>query len=193
MAIELDRIGWEDAPSEQTPLDSGNLKQMENNVEKAINAAITSLQNKKSTILTAYNSEDHTYNHTGSNRDLVEPILLGSFDGYGGGYLTYENNGITIGPGVKHVNIKASAIIRLTNSNQNGDIYISIRKNGNNIGESNFYQTGYAPFSYCMFRNYVPVEEGDHIQLYLQGANMDINILSDANIRKTQISVEFVD
>lgn len=37
MAIELDRIGWEDAPSEQTPIDSGNLKQMENNTEKAIN------------------------------------------------------------------------------------------------------------------------------------------------------------
>lgn len=37
MAIELDRIGWEDAPSEQTPIDSGNLKQMENNAEKAIN------------------------------------------------------------------------------------------------------------------------------------------------------------
>lgn len=36
MAIELDRIGWEDAPSEQTPIDSGNLKQMENNTEIAL-------------------------------------------------------------------------------------------------------------------------------------------------------------
>lgn len=37
MAITLNRIGWEDAPSEQTPIDSGNLKQMENNTENAIN------------------------------------------------------------------------------------------------------------------------------------------------------------
>ena len=37
MAIELNRIGWEDAPSEQTPIDSGNLKQMEQNTEDGIN------------------------------------------------------------------------------------------------------------------------------------------------------------
>ena len=36
MAITLNRIGWEDAPSEQTPIDSGNLKQMENNTENAL-------------------------------------------------------------------------------------------------------------------------------------------------------------
>lgn len=43
MAIELERIGWEDAPSEQTPIDSGNLKQMENNTEDAINKAINQI------------------------------------------------------------------------------------------------------------------------------------------------------
>lgn len=43
MAIELNRIGWEDAPSEQTPIDSGNLKQMENNTEDAINEAINQI------------------------------------------------------------------------------------------------------------------------------------------------------
>lgn len=44
MAIELNRIGWEDAPSEASPIDSGNLKQMENNTEDAINKLETKLQ-----------------------------------------------------------------------------------------------------------------------------------------------------
>ena len=43
MAITLNRIGWEDAPSEQTPLDSGNLKQMEQNTEDGINEAINQI------------------------------------------------------------------------------------------------------------------------------------------------------
>ncbi len=37
---ELDRIGWEDEPSEKTPIDSGNLKQMENNTEKYVKEEI---------------------------------------------------------------------------------------------------------------------------------------------------------
>ena len=148
---------------------------------------------KRHTILTAYNSEDHTYNHTGSNRDLVEPILLGSFEGSENEHLTYENNGIKIGKGVNHVNIKATAIIRLANNDQRGDIYVSMRKNGNNIGESNFYHQGYAPYSYSLFRNYLEVKEGDIIQLYIQGADMDINILDNPDIRKTQLSVEVAD
>ena len=40
MKVELERIGWEDEPSEETPIDSGNLKQMENNTENAINKAV---------------------------------------------------------------------------------------------------------------------------------------------------------
>ena len=36
MAVELKRIGWKDEPSEDTPIDSGNLKQMENNTQEAI-------------------------------------------------------------------------------------------------------------------------------------------------------------
>ena len=37
MPITIQRIGWEDEPSEATPIDSGNLKAMEDNTEKAIN------------------------------------------------------------------------------------------------------------------------------------------------------------
>ena len=34
MSIQLDRIGWKDEPSTDTPIDSGNLGKMEDNTEK---------------------------------------------------------------------------------------------------------------------------------------------------------------
>lgn len=37
MPISMQRVGWEDLPSEVTPIDAGNLKAMENNAENAIN------------------------------------------------------------------------------------------------------------------------------------------------------------
>ncbi len=36
----LKKVGWKDEPSEETPLDSGNLKALENNVEECIEANI---------------------------------------------------------------------------------------------------------------------------------------------------------
>lgn len=49
MAINLDnitinRIGWKDDPDTSTPLDSGNLKEMENNAESGINELKTNVQ-----------------------------------------------------------------------------------------------------------------------------------------------------
>lgn len=41
MSIKLERIGWEDEPSTKTPIDSGNLKKMEENAQ----TVITELEN----------------------------------------------------------------------------------------------------------------------------------------------------
>ena len=57
MSIELDRIGWEDEPSTKTPIDSGNLKKMEENTQKAITELETNL---KETILYEAVSEKGT-------------------------------------------------------------------------------------------------------------------------------------
>lgn len=46
MAVELKRIGWKDEPSEDTPIDSGNLKQMENNTQEAITEVENTLLEK---------------------------------------------------------------------------------------------------------------------------------------------------
>lgn len=42
--IIIDRIGWKDDPDTSTPLDSGNLKEMENNSEAGINKLKSNVQ-----------------------------------------------------------------------------------------------------------------------------------------------------
>lgn len=42
--ITINRIGWKDDPDTSTPLDSGNLKEMENNAESGINELKTNVQ-----------------------------------------------------------------------------------------------------------------------------------------------------
>lgn len=42
--ITINRIGWKDDPDTSTPLDSGNLKEMENNAENGINELKTNVQ-----------------------------------------------------------------------------------------------------------------------------------------------------
>lgn len=186
MAIELNRIGWEDAPSEQTPLDSGNLKQMEQNTEDAINE----LDDKKTANMTTYYGKGQVYSHGASVS--AERIWMDKYVGDGKGYLTKGVDGVLIEAGVNHVNIKAMATVRLNSANQAGDVQVSIRKNGTILAIANFFHSGFGPFSYAPFSNYVEVKEGDLIQLYIEGAN-DLNVIDDPNFRYTQLYVEVVD
>lgn len=59
MSIVLDRIGWEDEPSTNTPIDSGNLKKMEDNAEKGINELEKNLK-WKSVDLNLSNNQSYT-------------------------------------------------------------------------------------------------------------------------------------
>lgn len=190
MAIKLDRIGWEDAPSEQTPIDSGNLKQMENNAEKAINQLLKLL----STNMTLYNKSSHTYNHTGGNANLEEPIVFDYSSGNPNELLFKQNWGIKIGAGINHINVKANVLIRLGQNNQSTDIFVTIRKNGEKLSEGNFFQSGLGPWTYHIYSEYLEVQEGDLIELWLAGSNADINVLDGGeDIRQTQLTVEVVD
>lgn len=145
------------------------------------------------TNMTIFYGTNHVYNHTGGNANLEEPILLDQYYGNHGDYLTYENNGIKIGPGIKHINILANAVARLDNSGQAGDTYVTIRKNGQKIAESSFFNNGFAPFTHNLFANYIEVKEGDLIQLYIAGSNIDINIVNDSTNKQTQLYVQVVD
>lgn len=149
--------------------------------------------NKMQVNMTLYNKNGHTYNHTGSNANLEEPIVFDYSRG-NGNLLSKQNYGIKIGAGINHVNVKANALIRLDDSNQNTDVYITIRKNSNKLAEGNFYQTGFAPFTYAIYSEYLEVQEGDLIELWLAGSNADINVLDGGeDIRQTQLTVEVVD
>lgn len=144
--------------------------------------------------MTLYNKYTHTYNHTGDNANLEEPIVFDYSSGNPGNLLSKQNWGIKIGKGINHINVRANALIRLDNSNQNTDVYVTIRKNGNKFAEGNFYQTGFAPFTYAIYNKYLEVKEGDLIELWLAGSNADINVLDGGeDIRQTQLTVEVVD
>ena len=149
--------------------------------------------NKMQVNMTLYNKNSHTYNHTGSNANLEEPIVFDYSKRNYGDLLSKQNYGIKIGAGVNHINVKANALIRLDNSNQNTDVYITIRKNGNKLAEGNFFQTGFSPFTYHIYSEYLEVQEGDLIELWLAGSNADINVLDGGeDIRQTQLTVEVV-
>lgn len=93
------------------------------------------------TNMTLYHNTNHVYNHTGSNATLEEPIIFDYSSGNPGDLLSKQNWGIKIGAGVNHINVKAYSVIRLDSSQQNSDVYITIRKNGNKLAESSFYHT----------------------------------------------------
>ncbi|MFR7544530.1 MAG: hypothetical protein ACLUWN_01080 [Clostridia bacterium] len=146
---------------------------------------------KRKANMTTYYGKSQIYNHLSSN--IEERVWMNKYEDNGIGYLSHGTDGVLIEKNVKHINIKANALVRLNNNDQNGDVFISIRKNGISIAEGNFYQQGYAPYTYSIFRNYVEVKEGDLIQLYVAGQNMEINILDSENSRSTQLYVEVVD
>lgn len=47
----LKKVGWKDEPSEETPIDSGNLKAMENNAEKCIEENMNELITSRSDLI----------------------------------------------------------------------------------------------------------------------------------------------
>ncbi len=149
---------------------------------------------KMKTNMTLYNKNSHTYNHTGSNANLEEPIVFDYSSGNPGNLLSKQNLGIKIGAEVHHINVKANALIRLALSNQSTDIYVTIRKNGEKLSEGNFFQSGQGPWTYHIYSEYLEVQENDLIELWLAGSNADINVLDGGeNLRQTQLTVEVVD
>ena len=66
MAVELKRIGWKDEPSEDTPIDSGNLKQMENNTQEAITEV-----EKKDILAVGFNGDTSITSSNWQQKDLV--------------------------------------------------------------------------------------------------------------------------
>lgn len=64
MAFSLDKIGWKDEPSTDTPIDSGNLGKMEENTEKFVN--------KKTDGVSIYDNSSGTSENFKISQDLSD-------------------------------------------------------------------------------------------------------------------------
>lgn len=163
MAIELNRIGWEDAPSEQTPLDSGNLKQMENNTEDAINEAISQIESKMNNIISV--SFNNNYSMSSSNWQQVE-LVFDKIVGQIGNLLKLENGKIKIGKGIKKV--KAS-FQTSTKALANDTFYsVNIKINGNSVASNEGKKVSDPQnWSFVIAPVLIDVEENDEISVSL--------------------------
>lgn len=144
---------------------------------------------KGKTNMTIYTTSEQSYSHTGGNIYLQEPLRFQARRGNPSDKLTFETNGIKIGAGINHINVKG--IITFTHSESDGrPIYLYIRKNGVIVSTQVMYMQTTQPYSITIFKDYIEVEEGDLIQLYVA---MDNSNFITSGSTDNQLTVEVVD
>ncbi len=162
MAVELKRIGWKDEPSEDTPIDSGNLKQMENNTQEAITEV------EKKPILKARINRQKLQT-SGSYGKAT--ISLGTVDINNDNekeYLALNNNAITISGEAKlvKVDVFTGGIGFFGNA---GDKAVMLQKNGKTVEAS--YQSNDTGYNTVCISTYLSVSNGDKISIVLESQN----------------------
>ena len=106
------------------------------------------------------------------------------------GKLTFESNGIKIGKGIKHINVKGIATI-VHHESDGRTCFLYIRKNGNIITTNKFrMQEAEQPYTLQVNAEYMEVKENDLIQLYVAMDNSNFRTESDST---NQLSVQVVD
>lgn len=144
---------------------------------------------KIKTNMTIYTTSEQSYSHTGGNIYLQEPLRFQASRGNPSDKLTFETNGIKIGAGINHINVKG--IITFTHSESDGRlVYLYIRKNGVIVSTQVMYMQTTQPYSITIFKDYIEVEEGDLIQLYVA---MDNSNFKTSGSTDNQLTVEVVD
>lgn len=144
---------------------------------------------KGKTNMTIYTTSEQSYSHTGDNIYLQEPLRFQASRGNPSDKLTFETNGIKIGAGINHINVKG--IITFTHSESDGRlVYLYIRKNGVIVSTQVMYMQTTQPYSITIFKDYIEVEEGDLIQLYVA---MDNSNFKTSGSTDNQLTVEVVD
>ena len=144
---------------------------------------------KIKTNMTIYTTSEQSYSHTGGNIYLQEPLRFQASRGNTSDKLTFETNGIKIGAGINHINVKG--IITFTHSESDGrPVYLYIRKNGVIVSTQVMYMQTTQPYSITIFKDYIEVEEGDLIQLYVA---MDNSSFKTSGSTDNQLTVEVVD
>lgn len=144
---------------------------------------------KRKTNMIIYTTSEQSYSHTGNNIYLQEPLRFQGSRGNPGDKLTFETNGIKIGAGINHINVKG--IVTFIHSESDGrPVYLYIRKNGNISSTQIMYMQTTQPYSITIFKDYIEVKEGDLIQLYVA---MDNANFKTAGSTDNQLTVEVVD
>jgi hypothetical protein len=144
---------------------------------------------KGKTNMTIYTTAEQSYNHTGANIYLQEPLRFQGSRGNPSDKLTFETNGIKIGAGINHINVKG--IVTFTHTESDGrPVYLYIRKNGSIISTQIMYMQTTQPYTIAIFKDYIEVQEGDLIQLYVAMDNANFKTEKSAD---NQLTVEVVD
>lgn len=190
--ITIDRIGWKDDPDTSTPLDSGNLKAMENNAEDGINqlksnvqTAVTEIETKmKKNIITAYSTKNQKGVSNSTTVTLTESISVGD-------KLTLQNNAIVIGRGISKV--KVSGVIYFENITD-AQIYLfpKIMQNDNTL-LAPIVSKASNQFEAVVFAEaLVEVIEGDKFTLNVGDVN-NLKVDIKGNRNATYLTVEVVE
>ena len=141
------------------------------------------------TNMTIYTTTEQSYSHTKGNIYLQEPLRFQASRGNPSDKLTFEQNGIKIGAGINHINVKG--IVTFTHSESDGrPVYLYIRKNGNISSTQIMYMQTTQPYSITIFKDYIEVKENDLIQLYVAMDNANFRTSKDT---ENQLIVEVVD
>ncbi|MEI3431190.1 MAG: hypothetical protein V8R72_08845 [Clostridia bacterium] len=144
---------------------------------------------KRKTNMIIYTTSEQSYSHTGNNIYLQEPLRFQGSRGNSGDKLTFETNGIKIGAGINHINVKG--IVTFIYSESDGrPVYLYIRKNGNISSTQIMYMQTTQPYTMAIFKDYIEVEEGDLIQLYVAMDNANFKTAGNTD---NQLTVEVVD
>lgn len=144
---------------------------------------------KRKTNMIIYTTSEQSYSHTGNNIYLQEPLRFQGSRGNSGDKLTFEQNGIKIGAGINHINVKG--IVTFIHSESDGrPVYLYIRKNGNISSTQIMYMQTTQPYTMAIFKDYIEVEEGDLIQLYVAMDNANFKTAGNTD---NQLTVEVVD
>lgn len=156
MNVELEKIGWKNLPSEDTPISAENLEQMENNTENAINKAVE----RNEIVVYQTGAQIASQNATCK---LQASIGIGD-------KLSLDNNAVIIGEGITKISVEAQIYFEYIDSTQ---VYFSptIMKNTTKVAEK---LNAYEGKSYsCVTVNFpiVDVKEGDKITLNFGDVN----------------------
>ena len=139
---------------------------------------------KRKTNMIIYTTSEQSYSHTGNNIYLQEPLRFQGSRGNSGDKLTFETNGIKIGAGINHINVKG--IVTFIHSESDGrPVYLYIRKNGNISSTQIMYMQTTQPYTMAIFKDYIEVEEGDLIQLYVAMDNANFKTAGNTDNQLT--------